>query len=224
MNHVFEYIINKYKIDIGGRYIVDIPNMGRDDLAKLFAELNFKIGAEIGVDKGDYSEVLVKANPQCKIYGVDPYSRIAYEPNIKPHEAGIYDTQEGFEDNYYKARAKLDKYPNYVLLRGYSQDVLKQFEDQSLDFVYIDANHDFPNFINDLYQWSKKVRMGGIISGHDYAIYSYRKFNHVKRALDAYARSYRMIPMFIVGDMDYKEGITRDKFRSWFWVKNLHHG
>lgn len=219
MTNTYQYIIDKYKIDVGVQYIVDIRNMGRDDMAKLFAELDFKKGAEIGVDKGDYSLVLCNTNPQATIYGVDPYSRIAYEPNIVPHDAGIYDTQEGFEDNYYKARAKLDKYPNYVLIRGYSLDVLKQFEDSSLDFVYIDANHDFPNFINDLHQWSKKVRIGGIISGHDYTYYSYKKFNHVKRALEAYARSYRMIPLFIVGAYDRKPGETRDTFRSWFWVK-----
>jgi len=220
----YQQIINKYKIDVGIQYIVEIPNIGRDDMAKLFGELGLKSGAEIGVDKGDFSEVLCKAMPETKIYGIDPYVRNAYESNIVPRDAGIYDTQEGFEDNYNKARAKLDKYPNYVLIRGYSMDVLKQFEDNSLDFVYIDGNHDFPNFINDLHQWSKKVRMGGIVSGHDYAYYSYRKFNHVKRALEAYARSYRMIPLFIVGSYTRHQGETRDTFRSWFWVKDKHHG
>jgi len=220
----YKFIIDKYKIDVGIQYIVEIPNVGRDDMAKLFGELGLKSGAEIGVDKGEYSEVLCKAMPEAKIYGIDPYVRNAYEPNIKPHDAGIYDTQEGFEDNYNKARAKLDKCPNYVLIRGYSMDALKQFEDNSLDFVYIDGNHDYPNFINDLHQWAKKVRMGGIVSGHDWAYYSYRKFNHVKRALEAYARSYRMIPLFIIGSYTRHQGETRDTFRSWMWVKNLHHG
>lgn len=222
--NTYQYIIEKYKLNIGKNYILDIPDMGRDDMAELFEELKFKTGAEIGVDKGEYSEVLCKANPQAMIYGIDPYSRIAYEPNIVPHDAGIYDTQEGFEDNYWKARKRLDNYLNYVLIRGYSMDAIKQFDDQSLDFVYIDANHDFPNFINDLHQWAKKVRMGGIVSGHDYANYSYRKFNHVKRALEAYARSYRMIPLFIVGSYTRRPGQTRDTFRSWFWVKDKHHG
>lgn len=218
--NTYQYILNKYKIVVGNNYIIDIRNMGRDNLAELFAELEFKSGAEIGVDKGDYAEVLCKANPQATIYGIDPYVRTAYEPNIKPHEAGIYDTQEGFESNYTKARQKLDKYPNHILIRGYSLDVLKQFEENSLDFVYIDGNHDFPNFINDLHQWSKKVRIGGIVAGHDYAYYSYKKFNHVKRALEAYARSYRMIPLFIVGAFDRKPNERRDTFRSWFWVKD----
>lgn len=220
----YDHIVRKYKLNIGSQYIVDIPDMGRDDMAELFAELKFTKGAEIGVDKGDYSEVLCKANPQATIYGIDPYSRIAYEPNIVPHDAGIYDTQEGFEDNYQKAISKLSKYPNYIMMRGYSLDALKQFDDKSLDFVYIDANHDFPNFINDLHEWAKKVKIGGIVSGHDYANYSYKKFNHVKRALEAYARSYRMIPLFIVGSYVRRPNQTRDTFRSWLWVKDKHHG
>jgi hypothetical protein len=219
-----KYIINKYKIKVGNQYIVDIPKIDREDLANLFNELGVRVGVEVGVDKGEYSESLCKANPNCKIYGVDPYSRIAYEPNIVPNDAGFYATQEGFESNYDMAMSRLSKYPNYVMMRGYSLDVLKQFDDNSLDFVYIDANHDMPNFINDIHEWSKKVKMGGIVAGHDYAIFSYRKFNHVKRALEAYARSYRMIPLFIVGRFECIEGEKRDKFRSWIWIKDKHHG
>jgi len=214
------YIIKKYNIEVGSQYIVDIPDMGRDDMAKLFAELNFDLGVEVGVDKGEYSEVLCKANPDLYLYGVDPYDRSAYEPIIVPHDAGIYDTQKGFENNFKIATKRLAPYQNYTLVRKYSLDALDDFADDSLDFVYIDANHDFPNFINDLHQWLKKVRIGGIMSGHDYANFSYRKHNHVKRALDAYARCYRMIPLFIAGAKAVGEkGVKRDRFRSWFWVK-----
>jgi hypothetical protein len=95
-------------------------------------------------------------------------------------------------------------------------DALKDFEDDSLDFVYIDSNHDFINLAMDVQYWLRKVRKGGILSGHDYCYYSYRKFNHVKRCLIAYARCYRMIPLF--GTLEGKE-LKRDKYRSWFYVK-----
>ena len=57
------------------------------------------------------------------------------------------------------------------------------------------------------------------MAGHDYANFSYRKHNHVKRALDAYARCYRMIPLYIVGTDEVVPGQKRDKFRSWMYVK-----
>jgi len=212
--NTYDYIINKYKIDVGSQYIVDVPNMGRDNLAELFAELGFTKGVELGVDRGEYSEVLCKANTQAQIFSVDPWLPSAYEANTYVNEK-----QEYFDKNYNETKQRLSKYNNCIIVRKTSEEALKDFPDNSLDFVYIDANHDFPNFVFDLHNWLKKIRPGGIMSGHDYAVFSYSKFNHVKRVLDAYARCYRMIPLFIVGAMDYKKGTIRDKYRSWFWVK-----
>lgn len=211
--NTFDYIINKYNITVGNQYIVDIPNIGRNDLAQLFAELGFNKGAEIGVEKGRYSEVLCQANPNLHLYSIDPWIDTAYEQ-------GIPDGQASFTSAYAQTQRRLAPYKNCHIVRKTSGEALKDFEDNSLDFVYIDANHDFPNFIFDLHYWIKKVKPGGIISGHDYAVFSYRRFNHVKRALDAYARSYRMIPFFIVGSMEIKPGEIRDRYRSWFWVKD----
>ncbi len=220
MIDTFNYILKKYNLTVGNQFFVEIPNMGRDDLAKLFAELNFKKGVEVGVDRGEYSEVLCKANPSAQIYGVDPYELAAYEQGIDPKRAGIHDTQEGFEGNYEMATKRLAPYKNYIFLKKYSADALKNFEDNSLDFVYIDANHDFLNIAIDLDTWKRKVRMGGILSGHDYAYYSYRKFNHVKRVVEIYTRCYRMRPYFVVGSMNVVPGQIRDRYRSWFWVKD----
>src|SRR3990167_18165 len=189
----YDYIIKKYGIHVGSQYVVNIPNMGRDNLAELFAELGFTKGVELGVDRGEYSEVLCKANPQAMIYSVDTWIPSAYEPNTYVNEE-----QEYFDKNFNETRDRLSKYKNCTIVRKTSEDALKEFADNSLDFVYIDANHDFPNFVFDLHNWLKKIRPGGIISGHDYAVFSYSKFNHVKRVIDAYARCYRMIPLFII--------------------------
>mgnify|MGYP001583438381 FL=1 len=210
----YEKVIKKYNIKVGTQYIVDIPDMGRDDMAKLFAELGFNVGAEVGVENGYYSEVLLKANPKLQLYGVDPWSAGAYE--VGTHAV---DTEQKKYDERYETAVKLLKPYNFTIIRKGSMEALADFKDNSLDFVYIDANHDFPNFTNDLHNWIKKVRPGGIVSGHDYAYFSYKKANHVKRALQAYARCYRMIPLFIVGAETYDKGFTRDKYRSWFWVK-----
>lgn len=212
----YKYIIEKYKLRISTEYIVEIPNMGRDQLAELFCELNLNKGVEVGTWKGEYAEILCKANPQIELYCVDPYLITAYED--KEQETAVNIPQREMNSIYRMAVRVLQPY-NCTIIRETSMNALSHFKDESLDFVYIDANHDFVNFTNDLHYWLKKVRKGGIMSGHDYAYYSYKKFNHVKRALIPYARSYRMIPLFIVGAEEYKEGTIRDKYRSWFWVK-----
>lgn len=218
--NTYEYIINKYKINVGNQYIVEIPGIGRDHMADLFFELGFNIGAEIGVENGYYSKVLLDANPDLLLACIDPWSSGAYEPGAAIHAV---DTEQAkYDERYETCKKLLEPYPNAVIMRKTSAEALDAFEDNSLDFVYIDANHDFPNFTFDIHHWLKKVREDGIISGHDYANFSYKKHNHVKRALDAYARCYRMQPLFIVGSKDYPKGKpdeTRDKYRSWFWVK-----
>ena len=213
--NTLQYIIDKYKINVGNQYIIEIPNVGRNNLAELFKELQFTVGVELGVDRGEYSEVLCKANPNLHLFSVDPWVSEAYEPNTYVNEEQGY-----FDKNYNETKERLAPY-NCTLVRKTSADALKDFEDNSLDFVYIDANHDFPNFVFDLHYWIKKIKPGGIISGHDYAYFSYSKFNHVKRALDAYARCYRMIPLFILGSSEDHNGLIRDKYRSWMWVKTI---
>jgi hypothetical protein len=212
MNKTFQYIIDKYKINVGRQYLIDVEQMqGSADLSKLFAELKFNKGVEVGTDQGLYAEVLLKDNPNLELFCVDPWTPDAYEEG----KSGVVEDTKYFNARYDETKERLLPY-NAHLVRKTSMEALDQFEDGSLDFVYIDANHDFLNFTMDLHYWMKKVRPGGIISGHDYAYYSYKKFNHVKRALIAYARCYRMIPIFAV--MYVSDGLRRDRYRSWFYV------
>ena len=86
------------------------------------------------------------------------------------------------------------------------------FSDGTLDFVYIDGNHNFKNVANDIVEWSKKVRVGGIVSGHDFkrqkAGSSY--ICHVKDVVHAYAYAHGIKPWFV---------LRGDKAPSWLWVK-----
>lgn len=214
----YDYIIKKYNINVGRQRIVEISNIGRNQMAELFAELGFNSGAEIGVARGEYSEVLCKANPNLHLDSIDPWEISAYGPNPVIDKISISDEQKGFDSEYELSKRVLEPY-NCDVIRKYSLDAVKDFEDESLDFVYIDANHDFINFVNDLHEWSKKVRVGGIVSGHDYAFFQYSKRNHVRRALEAYALCYDMVPIFTAGTDAKVKGEIRDRIRSWFWVK-----
>lgn len=210
----YDYILQKYGLRPKREYAFEIPNIGRNDIASLLSELQFTKAVEIGVDKGEYSELLAKSNPTVKVFGVDPYKASAYEPG-----SGLGLDQKYFNDAYNEARKRLRGYKNYTLLRMTSQDALRKFSDSSLDFVYIDGNPDFVSVTNDIHSWLKKIKPGGILAGSSYAMYSSNKNNHMKRVVDNYMVSYHMLPYFIAGAYDMTPGTVRDKYRSWFWVK-----
>ncbi len=218
--NTYKYILKKYNIDPNGQVLVEIPNVGRNNLAELFAELKFTKGAEIGVDRGAFSEILCQANPQLQLFSIDPWKISTYGPDVIPSEIGIVKNQQAFEANYKEAKKRLASY-NCTIIQKDSLTAAKDFPNNSLDFVYIDANHDFVNVTNDLDAWKKKIRLGGILAGHDFEHFPPKKWNHVKYVVDVYFRCYEMIPFFILGAKRPKEeGKIRDRVRSWFWVKN----
>ena len=60
---------------------------------------------------------------------------------------------------------------NYINITKYkssSVEAATKFSDNSLDFVYIDAAHDYENVKKDITAWLPKVKIGGVIAGHDY--------------------------------------------------------
>jgi len=208
--NTLDFICNHYNLDPTARTPVEIPNAGRDDLARLFGQLGFTRGAEIGIEQGVYSEVLCRANPGVKLYCVDAWQ--AYK-GYRDHVS-----QEKLEGFYETTQQRLAPYA-VEFIRAFSMDAVKQFEDRSLDFVYIDANHELPFVMFDLIEWSKKVRPGGIVAGHDYYQSTRQDTkNHVVYAVDAYVRSYRIKPWFLLGTKAKVDGEVREKSRSWFWV------
>ena len=57
---------------------------------------------------------------------------------------------------------------HYETIRGGSSESARFFEDGSVDFVFIDADHVYDRVKEDILAWLPKVKPGGIIAGHDY--------------------------------------------------------
>ena len=120
-----------------------------------------QLGAEIGVKEGRFISYLLQQYPNLIMYAVDPWED-------QPNGAETY---EGWDwgDIYTQYREKIAPYQNRVLeLQHYSEQAAQHVEDFSLDFVFIDAQHDYDSVKRDIELWTPKLKPGGLLSGHDY--------------------------------------------------------
>lgn len=221
-NLTLTYILERFNVDpLAEKYgsPLEIPNFGRDQLAELFAELGFSRGAEIGVKCGEYSEVLLKANPKLMLFGADTY---------QSYEAYRTISQERQDQNKKEAVERLMpyvQYGRYRFLEQSSVEAAKGFKDGELDFVFVDASHKFEDVVADIAAWSRVVKPSGIVSGHDFVRRSHGRdggpntSHHVVDAVLGYVNAYKIAPLFILGRYEKREGEVRDKERSWFWIK-----
>lgn len=210
--NIAKHLIKKYNFKTD---VIEIPNVTRDDLAELLAEANFRVGVEVGVAFGEYSETMMKANPTMTLYGVDPYE--CY-PGYKDFaKLGTFESMEQI------AHDRLDKYPTYHFVKEYSVPASEKFEDESLDFVYIDGNHSEPYVSQDIAAWTPKVRKGGIVAGHDYARIKGNDLEDSKNwavipAINRYAKEHGY-QLYIWGLEAKLPGLKRDGSRSWMLIK-----
>jgi predicted O-methyltransferase YrrM len=68
-------------------------------------------------------------------------------------------------------------------IQGDSAAAANNFVDGSLEFVFIDANHEYEPIKADIKAWLPKVRKGGVLAGHDYGSDSYRPHPGVSKAV-----------------------------------------
>jgi glycosyltransferase involved in cell wall biosynthesis len=198
-------LIRRFRIHdrrLRGPMPIEVPSFHRDDLAKLFAELGFLHGAEIGVAEGNYSEVLLKANPDCHLLLVDPWHAYSNNPQNKSKEKNEY--------AYNETVRKTKDYPNVTLDMRYSMDAVRDVPDNSLDFVYIDAHHSYPFVMEDIIAWSRKVRSGGIVSGDDVYQLNEKWGAGPMEAVYHYTEAMKINPWFL---------IDAHKSVDFFWVK-----
>lgn len=62
-----------------------------------------------------------------------------------------------------------NNYNTFEIIKDTSENASSQFQNNSLDFVFLDAGHTYDDVIKDIKYWYKKVKPGGIIAGDDYA-------------------------------------------------------
>lgn len=203
--NTLDFILKKYKIQDKGLIKLGCTRWGT--LPKLFRELGFNVGAEIGVARGKFAKGLCEGNPSLKLFGIDAWK--VYDGYTQTDGT----TQEIMEDIYQGARSQLAPF-NVQLINDRSMQAVKKFADESLDFVYIDANHSYIYVKEDIRKWSKKVKKGGIVSGHDYINGNDRIPFGVKQAVNEWIAENKIPHLFVLN-----KNSSTNQMPSWMYVK-----
>lgn len=144
-------------------------------LPRVINAMGLKVGAEIGVALGGHSDAILRQCPQVtRLYGIDCYrNRPDYLDPMNLPQAELDAMCEDMKE-FMKPHGE-----RFSFHRGPSFRIAERFVD--FDFVYIDAEHSYEAASADIVSWGQNVRVGGVISGHDYG-----GFEGVTRAVNEY--------------------------------------
>jgi hypothetical protein len=121
------------------------------------------VGVEVGVFRGEFAQMLLRSWRGSLLILVDPWKHL-------PNYFDSWNlTNDEMEANYRSTIARLAPHSNRIrILRLMSHEAALNVDDDSCDFIYIDANHAYEAVSADLRTWYPKLRRGGLMAGHDY--------------------------------------------------------
>jgi predicted O-methyltransferase YrrM len=166
-----------------------------EDLGRIFKGRTEPIvGLEIGTDTGISTRYLLDMIPGLKLYGIDPYINYIDWNNMNLNER---------EETYKIFMHSLSRYGNrHVHYRMTSDDAVSKFEDESLDFIFVDGLHTYDQVLLDCRNYYPKLKKNGLFCGHDYGT-----IEEVRRAVDEFAKEVNKEIQFMRQD-------------NWTWIKD----
>lgn len=137
----------------------------------------YVIGVEIGVFQGKTSAKLL-GRTDLMLFMVDNWRGFSADGKViaddKQQETNLKTAIESTE--FAKDRRNI--------MRTESSEAAKKIDENSMDFVFIDADHSYEAVLDDIRHWMPKLKIGGLLCGHDYANHEIELGNEVKKAVD----------------------------------------
>jgi hypothetical protein len=151
-----------------------------------------EVGAYLGRSSLYLASRIKQAGKNIRLHVVDRWDGWVYSDcHAEASPAQTQDVFGQFVRNVRRAQVEDVIYP----LKMSSEQAANLFEDGTLDFVFLDADHAYEAVRRDLAAWFPKVKRRGVLGGHDYLN---ADFPDVRRAADAFFRE-QELPLQIHG-------------------------
>lgn len=126
---------------------------------------NNLIGCELGIFKGEFSEILLNSNKFKKLYLVD----IFFGEMMSGDKDGNNVVYSNGDELFQIVTNKFKNESSIEIKKSCSVEFLKSFPDEYFDFIYIDSSHEYFHTKKELDESYRVIKKnGGIICGHDY--------------------------------------------------------
>jgi hypothetical protein len=133
-----------------------------NDINELVSQIDRQnlILVEIGSFRGESMELFAKSLKFSKIFCVDPWQN-GYDDNDLCSSLNFAEIEKSFDD-------KVSKYDFVTKIKKNSKDASNDFQDKSIDVIYIDGLHTPDAVESDIRIWFPKIKDDGYICGHDW--------------------------------------------------------
>lgn len=127
---------------------------------------------EVGAWKGRSTAFLaveiINSGKQIKLDVVDSWTGPAQDPEVYSGDAEFLAHGRNIIELFKKNMSPVEGLIDLTPVQKWSVQAARGYENQSLDFVYIDADHSYDGVVEDLHAWVPKIKQTGVIGGHDY--------------------------------------------------------
>lgn len=160
----------------------------RTNIIKKYIKSN-SIGLEIGVWKGDFSDLVLSLKSLNKYYLLDPWQLQTNYENRWYGGSHPKFRSINMDEIYSSVVKRFANYNEITIIRDYSENAKKYIQDNELDWIYIDGNHSYQYVLKDLLIARDLVKPGGWILCDDYG------WNDgdggPKKAIDEFCKKYK---------------------------------
>lgn len=152
MNHIYQNIEGWF----------DFPNLYSFIVEQSPNDAKFvEVGSWLGKSSSYMAVEIANSKKDISFYCVDTWQ------GSEEHSSNDLIVKNELYNSFLKNILPVQNYINPIRLS--SREASEKFENESLDFIFIDAGHSYEDVSEDLKCWFPKLKKGGYFAGHDYS-------------------------------------------------------